>query len=61
MVQGQDESIKHEPECNGKGTSRGQDWPMCCGSKSQIEEFYDDVFDDVYLDDYNMEEAKERT
>ena len=39
---------EHHPDCNGRGTNRGKEWPMCCGSASDIEEFYDEHFDDYY-------------
>lgn len=38
----------HDPICNGMGTARGKEWPMCCGSDRDIEEFYDEHFDDYY-------------
>lgn len=39
---------KHDPICGGKGTARGQDWPMCCGSPADVEGFYDEHFEDYY-------------
>ena len=49
---------EHHPDCGGRGTARGKEWPMCCGSASEIEEFYDEHFDEVYYD-YNDGEAEE--
>lgn len=51
----------HDEICRGNGTARGKEWPTCCGSASQIEEFYDEHFDDYYDEpaDYNDGEAEE--
>lgn len=51
----------HHPDCKGRGTARGSEWPTCCGSASDIEEFYDEHFDDYYDSefDYNLAEAEE--
>jgi hypothetical protein len=56
-----DDTIEHHPDCGGKGTARGSEWPMCCGSPSDIEEFYDEHFDEYYVEplDYNDGEAEE--
>ena len=55
-----DEQPEHHPDCGGRGTARGKDWPMCCGSTADIEEFYDERFDDYYRPaDYNNSEAEE--
>jgi hypothetical protein len=55
----QDNHIVHHPDCGGRGTARGSEWPMCCGSNAQIEEFYDEHFDEYWDSDYNLAEAEE--
>ena len=54
-----DDLGKHHPDCGGRGTARGKDWPACCGSAADIEEFYNEHFDEYYESDYNDGEAEE--
>lgn len=48
----------HHPDCGGRGTARGDSWPLCCGSNSDIETFFDENFDD-FFGDYNLAEAED--
>lgn len=46
---------RHHPDC-----TRPEEWPACCGTAAQVEEFYDEVFEDYHAEDYNAAEAEEQ-
>lgn len=48
---------RHHPDCGGRGTARGNSWPMCCGSNTDIDEFFDENFSGMF--DYNLAETEE--